>query len=172
MVKRAPSRFNPDLLAREDVRFEAELPLSQFPRLSELLLENQANLVANFDVHERKSHRVVRGSLSFEAVMQCQRCMEPFSSVIQANFELVCVNTQDEANALPDALDPVVLDENGQLHLVDLLEEDALLQLPDIPKHENDASCQPDEHSFGEIQNTEETQKPNPFGALKDLKLS
>ncbi len=172
MVKRAPSRFNPDLLAREDVRFEATLPISQFPRLSELVLETDGNLVASFDVHERKSHRVVRGSLTFDAVMQCQRCMEPFSSAVQANFELVCVNTLEEANALPDALDPVVLDEDGQLHLVDLLEEDALLQLPDIPKHEDDDSCQPDVNSFGEIQNQEETQKPNPFGALKDLKLS
>jgi len=171
MVKRAPNRFNPDLLAREAVRFEAELPISQFPRLSELLLESDGNLEAQFDVHNRKSHRVIRGSLTFNAVMQCQRCMEPFSTAMQADFELVCVNTQEQANALPDQLDPVVLDEDGQLHLVDLLEEDALLQLPDISKHEDDEACQPDEKSFGEIQNIEQTQKPNPFGALKDLKL-
>lgn len=171
MVKRAPSRFNPDLLAREAVRYEAELPISQFPRLAELVLDTDETLVANFDVNERKSHCVVRGALTFNAVMQCQRCMEPFSSAVQANFELVCVKSQDEANALPDALDPVVLDENGQLHLVDLLEEDALLQLPDIPKHEQDDTCRPDEHSFGEIQNIDDNQKPNPFGVLKDLKL-
>jgi len=172
MVKRAPSRFNPDLLAREATRFEAELPISQFPRLAEQLLSSEGSLVAQFGVHHRKSHNVIRGSLTFEAVMQCQRCMDSFVTPVQADFELVCVASQEEANALPESLDPVVLDEDGQLHLVDLLEDDALLQLPDIPKHVNDETCQPSEQSFGDVQETTTTDKPNPFGVLKDLKLS
>ena len=172
MVKRAPSRFNPDLLAREATRFEAELPISQCPRLTEQLLSSEGHVAAAFSVHERKDHNVIRGSLTFEAVMQCQRCMEPFATPIQANFELVCVASQEEANALPESLDPVVLDDDGQLHLVDLLEDDALLQLPDIPKHLNDSTCQPSEQSFGDVQETATTDKPNPFGVLKDLKLS
>lgn len=171
MVKRAPSRFNPDLLAREASRFEAELPISQFPRLTEQLLSSEGQVVATFSVDERKSHRVIQGSLAFEAVMQCQRCMNPLVMPVQANFELVCVASQEEANALPEVLDPVVLDENGQLHLIDLLEDDALLQLPNIPKHENDPACQPSEQSFGDVQVTT-TERPNPFGVLKDLKLS
>ena len=172
MVKRAPSRFNPDLLAREAARFEAELPISQFPRLSEQLLSSEGHVKTTFGVHRRKDHNVIRGSLTFEAVMQCQRCREPFVTPVQTDFELVCVASQEEANALPDVLDPVVLDENGQLHIIDLLEDDALLQLPDIPKHENDSACQPGEQSFGDVPESSSTDKPNPFGVLKDLKLS
>jgi uncharacterized protein len=172
MVKRAPSRFNPDLLARDASRYEAEIPLSQFTRLSEQLLSTDGQLATTFGVNQRKDHCVIRGSLSFEAVQQCQRCMEAFTTPITAEFELVCVATQAEADALPDELDPVVLDDKGQLHLVDLLEDDALLQLPDIPKHVDDPSCQPGEHSFGDVQVNPSNGKPNPFGALKDLKLS
>jgi len=172
MVKRAPSRFNPDLLAREASRYEAELPISQFPRLTEQLLSSEGHVVASFSVNERKTHTVIKGSLRFEAVMVCQRCMESLVLPIQTDFELVCVASHEEANALPDALDPVVLDDDGQLHLVDLLEDDALLQLPDIPKHVNEASCQPGEQSFGHVQVTTTTDKPNPFGVLKELKLS
>ncbi len=170
MVKRAPSRFNPDVLAREACRFEAELPISQFPRLAEQLFSTDGSVVATFGVNERKDHTVIRGSLSFDATLQCQRCVESFVMPIQADFELVCVASQAEADALPDALDPVVLDDNGQLHLVDLLEDDALLQLPDIPKHEDHESCQPGEQSFGDVQEATAADKSNPFGVLKDLK--
>ena len=172
MVKRAPSRFSPSALARETCHFEAELPISQLPRLSEQLLSTDGVLTSTFGVNQRKNHSVIRGSLAFEASMQCQRCMEAFVTPIAVEFELVCVDSQAEADALPDTLDPIVLDENGQLHLVDLLEDDALLALPDIPKHVNDASCLPGEKSFGEVDESATKQKPNPFGALKDLKLS
>jgi len=172
MVKRAPSRFNPDLLARDATRYEAELPLSQFPRLTDLLLSSDGNLVASFRVSRRKDHSVIRGSLNFDAMLQCQRCMEPFVTPMEANFELVCVASQAEADELPDALDPVVLDDNGQLHLIDLLEDDALLHLPQIPKHTDDEVCKPDDQSFGQLPDTTSEKKPNPFGVLKDLKLS
>jgi len=172
MVKRAPSRFNPDLLARDATRYEAEVPLSQFPRLTELLLSSEGSVMASFGINQRDKQTVIRGSLNFDAVMQCQRCMDNYSFPVAADFELVCVVSEEAANALPDALDPVVLDDEGQLHLVDLLEDDALLQLPDIPKHTDDAVCRPDEHSFGDIPESATTKKPNPFGVLKDLKLS
>ncbi len=172
MVKRAPSRFNPDALAREAARFEAELPITQFPRLSEQLLNADGVLTSTFSVNQRKNQSVIRGSLAFDAVLQCQRCVEPFVKAIAVDFELVCVSTQAEADALPKALDPIVLDEDGQLHLVGLLEDDALLALPDIPKHEDDASCVPGEQSFGRVQGSATDEKPNPFGVLKDLKLS
>jgi len=172
MVKRAPSRFNPDLLARDATRYEAEVPLSQFTRLTELLLSSEGQVFATFGVSERKDHIAIRGSLSFEALQQCQRCMKPFATHTRADFELVCVENQAAADALPDELDPVVLDDDGQLHLVDLLEDEALLQLPDIPKHVNDTECRPQEQSFGTVPEATESGKPNPFGVLKDLKLS
>lgn len=172
MVKRAPSRFNPDLLVRDVTRYEAEIPLSHFTRLSDQLLSSEGSLMATFSLSARGKHVVARGSLEFVAELQCQRCMQPFAHPIQANFELVCVKTQAEADSLPDALDPVVLDEDGQLLLIDLLEDDALLQLPEFPKHENDESCQPSEQSFGTLPDTVETAKPNPFGVLKDLKIN
>jgi len=128
--------------------------------------------MASFGINQRDKQTVIRGSLNFDAVMQCQRCMDNYSFPVAADFELVCVVSEEAANALPDALDPVVLDDEGQLHLVDLLEDDALLQLPDIPKHTDDAVCRPDEHSFGDIPESATTKKPNPFGVLKDLKLS
>jgi len=172
MVKRAPSRFNPDLLVRDATRYEAEIPLSQFTRLSEQLLSSDGKLMANFSFSARDKHVMAKGSLEFLAVLQCQRCMEPFALNVQANFELLCVKTQAEADSLPDALDPVVLDEEGQLNVVDLLEDDALLQLPEFPKHEDDELCKPGEQSFGTLPGNIDTAKPNPFGALKDLKIN
>ena len=60
------------------------------------------------------------------------------------------------------------LDENGEVNLRELVEDELLLAIPLIPRHELE-DCQSDSDSvWGEL--PEELDKPNPFDVLKKLK--
>jgi len=171
MVKALPQRFNPDLLARDGTRFELNLPQSLMKRLSGILSspDNEVQVTALFS--RRKDHIVISGRLTTVFSVHCQRCLEPMNVEISEPFELVFVEDEDKASELPKELDPVVLDENGQIHVVDLFEDELILHVPDIPKHSNVAACQLSRTEFGELPADIEEGKPNPFAALKNLNL-
>ena len=191
MVKPTPSRFNPDLLARDSTQYSVNLPLRQFSRLRELLLDDQGEMQATFRFSRRKAHVLVTGNLQTNYQLQCQRCLEPMQFAVDEPFELVFAKTLEAAQDMPENLDPVVLDEHGQIHVVDLFEDELILHLPTVARHEQLVECEASEHVLfdddstagsgqinqqeeqNELSNTDnaETARKNPFAVLKNLDL-
>ena len=171
MVKALPQRFNPYLLVREGSEFEVKFSQSQMQRLSGILSasENDVQVTALFS--RLKNLIVISGQLATVYSVQCQRCLEPMNVEVNESFELVFVDNEDKASELPKELDPVVLDENGQIHVADLFEDELILHVPEIPKHSDVAACKLRQTEFGELPADIEEGKPNPFEALKNLNL-
>ncbi|NND91480.1 MAG: hypothetical protein HKN42_11495 [Granulosicoccus sp.] len=171
MVKVLPQRFNPDLLARDGTRFELVLAQNQLKRLSSILAsaDNDVQVTALFS--RRKDHIVISGRLKTRFTLICQRCLESMTVDINEPFELVFVENEEKAGELPKELDPVVLDEHGQIHVFDLFEDEVMLHVPDIPKHSDLSACSSGPTEFGELPAEVEEGKPNPFEALKNLNL-
>ena len=141
MVKPTPSRFNPDLLARDSTQFGVNLPLAQFSRLSALLLNTEGEMQATFRFSRRKAMVLVSGNLKATVQLECQRCLEGMQHSIDEPFELVFAKSIDAAQDLPESMDPVVLDDNGQIHVVDLFEDELILHLPTVARHEQVEQC-------------------------------
>lgn len=171
MVKALPKRFNPDLLARDGTRFELNLPQSQMQRLSGILSSSENDIHVSALFSRRKHHIVIGGRLTTVFSVQCQRCLEPMDVEVSEPFELVFVENQDKAEELPKELDPVLLDEKGQIHVVDLFEDELILHVPEIPKHSDVAACELSQTEFGKLSADIEEGKSNPFEALKNLNL-
>lgn len=171
MVKALPHRFNPDLLARDGTRFELVLPQSQMSRLADIVSSTGHDMVFSALFSRRKDHIVISGRLKTAFSLVCQRCLESMSVTIDEPYELVFVEDQEQAEELPKQLDPVILDEHGHIHVVDLFEDEVILHVPDIPKHEDATACQVAATEFGNLPADVEEGKPNPFDALKDLRL-
>ena len=65
----------------------------------------------------------------------------------------------------------VDLNEYGEIDLIQLVEDEFILNLPQIAKHEEaDCSVKSDNLVFGEIPEEIVEEKPNPFDVLKNLK--
>lgn len=194
MVKPTPSRFNPDLLARDSSLYSVKLPLGQFTRLRELLLDSEGEMQATFRFSRRKELVLVKGELTAQCRLECQRCLEPMQYQINSQFELVFAKTEQIAHDMPEGFDPVVLDETGQIHVVDLFEDELILNLPTVARHASDQHCDASEHLLaqgtlaantdGESKDDEQTDdnkagpadpvgepRKNPFDVLKDLDL-
>lgn len=195
MVKPTPSRFNPDLLARDSTQYSVKLPLRQFIRLQEFLLDDSGEMQATFRFSRRKKAVMVSGNLTANYRLQCQRCLEPMQYAVDESFEFVFAKTEEEAQQVPERFDPVVLDDSGQIHVVDLFEDELILYLPTVARHETEAQCEAsgyilfideakaastDETTNEQAEQSGQTQsddegadnvRKNPFDVLKNLDL-
>ncbi|MCP9479688.1 YceD family protein, partial [Marisediminitalea aggregata] len=79
------------------------------------------------------------------------------------------VQGQQDAEALPEAYDPVEVGDHGEVSLLQLFEDELILSLPIVPFHaEEVCTVTSDDMQFGEIE--PEQKQPNPFAVLKELK--
>ncbi len=171
MAKALPQRFNPDLLARDGTRFDTVLPQSQMQRLGAILLSTEHDIHCTAMFSRRKDVIVVSGRIRTTFALECQRCLEPMSVDIDEPYELVFVDDEEKAEALPQQFDPVILDEHGNIQVIDLFEDEVILHVPDVPRHLDASTCKMAKTEFGELPVDVEEGKPNPFEALKDLRL-
>jgi uncharacterized protein len=95
----------------------------------------------------------------------CQRCLAPFDYRIDSSTQLVLGRDDEEADGMEEVLDDESIDVIVGSHTADireLLEDEALLALPQAPKHE---VC-PDTM----LLDTLKSEKVSPFAGLKNLK--
>jgi uncharacterized protein len=93
--------------------------------------------------------------------------MEPLVCEIISDFSLGIVNTLDEANSLPERYEPAMAAE-GNLALRDLIEDEIILNLPIIPRHEPD-ECKA-KFPLADDSGWDQGKGENPFQVLESLK--
>jgi len=95
----------------------------------------------------------------------CQRCLQPFGYDIDSSTMLVLGRDDEEADQIEEILDDERIDVivgSTSCDIRDLLEDEALLALPQSPKHE---VC-PETTLLGNLK----PEKVSPFAGLKNLK--
>jgi len=110
---------------------------------------------------------VISGKGSATISLTCQRCTELLDMKLDVTFTFSPVKDDEAAEDLPSYYDAIELDENGEVNLLELVEDEMILNIPLIPRHElKDCQSKPDS-VWGEL--PEELDKPNPFDVLKNL---
>ncbi|SDD54781.1 DUF177 domain-containing protein [Paraburkholderia lycopersici] len=117
------------------------------------------------------------------AWLTCQRCLAPYEQAFNADATFRIVQTEEEAEEFPLDDDEVeVIVGSRHFDLVDLIEEELLLSLPLVPKHEvcpevhESLASGPDGadgvDSVDDVpeQEIETEERVNPFAALESLK--
>ncbi len=171
MAKALPKRFKPDLLSRDGTLFNTVIAQSDMPRLRDILLSAEHDIHCTARFSRRKNVVVVSGNIKTTLTQECQRCLKPVDVDIDVPYELVFVDDEERAEALPDQYDPVILDEHGNIQVIDLYEDEVILHVPEVPRHSEATSCNMVKTEFGELPADVQEGKPNPFDALKDLRL-
>ena len=131
-----PEHIDPFLYTKQELALDGFVKLTDMQRLSANLLNNNGTVEVNlkFGVDEQRIN-FLNGRLHTKLTLQCQRCMEPYIYEIMSDFALGIVNTLDEANALPEQYEPA-LSKESSLALRELIEDEIILNLPIIPRHE------------------------------------
>lgn len=98
--------------------------------------------------------------------LRCQRCLQPMPVPLDVDRWIRFVRDGAEAEALDAELEDDVLELARQLDLHELIEDELLLALPLVPRHE---VC-PQPLPQGSEPQAAEPERPNPFAALEQLK--
>ena len=101
-----------------------------------------------------------------DVVLQCQRCLLPMTDAVRVDRHFRFVADEDTAAVLDDEIEDEVLVLAKSLNLRDLVEDEMLLALPLVPRHDVCPEAVP--MQFGDVEAVEE--KANPFAGLAILR--
>ncbi len=171
MSQRIPDRLDPWRYADLGKAVKGVLRLDDMPRLRACLKDTQGEV--QFDLRfERDAERRARlsGHISAELSLECQRCLEVVRLPLEVEVALAFVEVIEQAGLLPEALDPCLVEE-GSVLFRDLIEDELLLMLPQVPMHEPGACSTDTADSLDEPPVESDTSPAeNPFAVLAGLK--
>jgi uncharacterized protein len=101
-----------------------------------------------------------------EVPLQCQRCLQTMTQLLEVDRRFRFVRTEDEAAGLDEESEDDVLVLPARLDLHELLEDELILTVPIVPLHE---VC-PEPLAMPEADEVDADERPNPFAALAALK--
>lgn len=135
MLDRLPKFIDPFLLADKSASLEGKLPLHSLDRVCELLAHDDG--VVNLTLHFGKEGKLakIEGHISTLLRVKCQRCLDAVDWPIDSDIKLGIVNSLEQASKLPEGFEPLLVLEEGRIPLKDIVEDEILILLPDIPKH-------------------------------------
>lgn len=167
--KRLPVQIDPVRFAEAGREMAGRMALAEMPRLVEALAaaEGAVEVELRFGVDD-SGIRHMAGRLQATVTLVCQRCLEPFDKELDVALRLGLVASEGEAERLPAGYDPLQVGD-GRLFLRDVIEDELLLALPQIARHEPDA-CQPVEVVEEPAAEADEAPRENPFAVLARLK--
>ena len=112
------------------------MAISRFKRVTDALHNNEGRLDVSlrFAVDDAGQPHV-RGRISGELALICQRCMQEMSWPLDIRICLGLVRTDKQIEQLPDIYEPALVGDEPSL-LVELIEDEVILALPQAPLHE------------------------------------
>ena len=161
----------------------AVLPLSRLQRLVAALADPGLAAATGVRVdldfgHDDEGRRRLRGKLQATVPQLCQRCLQPLQQELHCNLDVLVLDSEQELKELPESASvttDAIVDETGELDLLALIEDELLLSLPLVPRHE-DAGCSAVlndlKHRAGDEGDSADGpgKRPNPFAVLATLK--
>jgi uncharacterized protein len=189
MSREFPDLLNPWKAADGRRTFEGTMPLARMQRLLPLLAPRQAEggespsadavtdaPVAWNDVwfradfaHDGQGNVTVELWVEAELPLVCQRSLRPYLQPVKRHSLLAVVERLEDQELLPEHYEPVLVEHN-QLAMLDLVEDELLLGVPQIPRApgvpERDVST--DEDGADPVEEPDEPTR-RPFEGLAGL---
>lgn len=146
--------------------FDGRLPLSGMSRLRPVLADADGD--CRFEVEfgvDAMGMRYVDVRAEAELPLLCQRSLERFLHPVRINQRLGLVTDESQEAALPEGVEPLLLDASGELNPAGLVEDELILAVPVVPIDPASAELEAEWPEEAEVE-----EKPNPFAALAALK--
>ena len=181
--QRLPVQIDPIRLAVARQQLQGELEISRLKRLNELLTLPDGNVKVqlDFDVDVNKVH-FVQGTLKAELSLCCQRCLQAMPWSLDVDVSLAFLTHEHQIDELVADYEPYLL-ETTPVVLSDIIEDEILLALPQVPMHD-ESDCHPavplkefnsveeltDENQSQNAESKTASKRDNPFDVLTSIK--
>ena len=179
MPKALPEHVLPLRLAHKGEKLEGDVSLGRMSRLATLLHHahgntdesgaGSAHVELSFGYDDEGQARIT-GRVEARPVMICQRCLEPMPVEVACDVSLALVVEGTDTSKLDSGYEPLVVGESPQ-SLADLVEDEIMLALPSIARHQPDSCRMPAGADVEDDASApHEQRRDNPFAVLKRLK--
>jgi uncharacterized protein len=169
-----PRRLDVAALAADGGQLEGCWPLTELPRVWDLVPEEARNEEADVrwsaEGERRRPLSVepqtwLRLTAHATVWLECQRCLQPVAVPLSLEPSFRFVPGEDAAARLDAESEDDVLELTPTLDLRELIEDELLLALPIVPRHETCVDALPMQHDADD-----DEPALSPFAALEALK--
>lgn len=172
MYQKLPEEIHPLRHAQDGLKLVGKLHTHNMLRLG-YALHNMQGAIANIDMIfdvDKENLPYLQGKFISSLTFICERCMHVMSLTITAECLLALIQNEYEIKALSKQYEPWLIKINEPMKLDYLVEDELILALPLVPKHNFDCLSMDAWHSLAE--ETERiTNFTSPFAILSALKL-
>ncbi len=188
MQNRVPKLINSLRFCESGRHLEGKIQLHEFERLYDMLAPSMQREIADtqpeagsdslslqlnldFDIDDF-NHYHVCGKLQTGLVLTCLRCMEDMPFQVDIDLAIAFLRHRDEEQEIEGMYEGIEIDEKDSFDLYGLIEDEIILSLPLIAKHQHDC-LQYDADKLDEIELSYRRamqEKENPFAVLARLK--
>ncbi|WP_034914079.1 MULTISPECIES: 23S rRNA accumulation protein YceD [Erwinia] len=165
-----PLTLDPFRTAQKRLDYQGVYLPEQVERVAESVVSVDSDVECSMSFAiDNQRLAVLNGTAAVSVTLNCQRCGKDFPHHVQVKYCFSPVASDDQAEALPEAYEPVDVNEFGEIDLLAVVEDEIILALPVVPVHDSE-HCEVSEADmvFGKL--PPEAEKPNPFAVLASLK--
>ena len=162
-----PLTLDPVRTAQKRLDYEGIYARDQVERVTDSVVSVDSDVECSMSFAiDNQRLAVLNGDAKVTVTLECQRCGKPFTHQVYTTYCFSPVRSDEQAEALPEAYEPIEVNEFGEIDLLAMVEDEIILA---FPVHDSE-HCEVSEADmvFGEL--PEEAQKPNPFAVLASLK--
>lgn len=142
---------------------EFDLPLADLPRLSPALASIDGHARCRVTFAREQGEPVATVAVDARLGLRCQRCLKPVWTDVDSQSQVRFVTDPARVDENDLGIEPTLAPE-GKIVLRDLLEEELLLTVPLVPRHDDPRECDGPED---EAEEAEVMQRP--FAELGEL---
>ena len=129
-----------DTLVGTETAVEFSIPLAELPRVSHELTNKDGEAKGKVRFSRQQGHAVADLDVSAQPEVVCQRCMQPMRWPVKVKSRVALVSDYDAADRVPEGFE-VFLVEADSVSVRDLVDEEVMLALPHVPRHDEDSEC-------------------------------
>jgi len=174
MSNRSSKYLDPWRYADRGRSVSGSFALRDLSRLCGTLLDDQGRARFELEFYRDERRRAcLRGGVDAELLLECQRCLGPMRLRASCDTAIAFVEGIEEAEQLPAALDPWMV-EAQRVSLQDLVEDELLLALPQVAMHPAGECAATGASSSDDrvVEAVGEVERANPFAILSGLKAT
>jgi uncharacterized protein len=171
MSTRLPIEVNPFRLIEQRRELDGEFPIDRFSRIADLLVDNEGVIAAKLSFGKNELNLPsIHGHVSGQLNLVCQRCMKSCEYIIDHPIDLVMVTSDEAAERLQGSHETYLVEE-GRIFLQDFVEDEILLNIPQMVMHDQCEPARPLIEALPEtVSQVLKEEKENPFAVLQNLK--
>lgn len=129
-----------DTLVGTEAVIDFTIPLAELPRVARELAGTEGEATGRVRFSRQLGQAVADLEVRAQPEVVCQRCMQPMRWPLNVQSRIALVSDYDAADRVPDGLE-VFLVEADSVSVRDLVDEEIILALPHVARHEEGSEC-------------------------------